>query len=372
MNYFGFRKMAGKGKMAPCSYENEKATKDISSLLYIKRKKAGMSAAAAKLIAQQKNLRMLEKAKQTGSSGISLGLMEGAAGLHMQQVQQLQANQQLQAHQQLQAAQLQAAHLQAAQLQAQLHEEQKSCLELPFASASLPLNHHQAIASQDVNNLVSSRNSSSLDMQAASLLNTQQMLAQLQQAHANALKSNPPIPNHGGISQQLQQPSQSIQPVNTGMINNGNWSNNDAQSLLHQASLSAQNSLGGISRSCSSDNLVRIDSAASLRALLNQQICMYNTGDLGQGSMVFQQEGGDGSMATSAQGNANTQGFPPFDLNDVFNQTQQTGEMGGGGSVVTDTALQHFQQHLLQQGGNNYGAYSDLFGPGGGSSGGGQ
>jgi len=102
--------MAGKGKMAPCSYENEKVTKDISSLLYIKRKKAGMSAAAAKLIAQQKNLRMLEKAKQTGSSGLnanSLGLMEGAAGLHIQQVQQLQANQQLQAHQQLQAAQLQ-------------------------------------------------------------------------------------------------------------------------------------------------------------------------------------------------------------------------------------------------------------------------
>ena len=207
-------------------------------------------------------------------------------------------------------------------------------------------------------------------MQSASLLNTQQtLLAQLQQAHANALKSNPPIPNHGGISQgQLQQPSQIIQPVN----NNGNWSNNDAQSLLHQASLSAQNSLGGISRSCSSDNLVRIDSAASLRALLNQQICMYNTGDLGQGSMVFQQEGGDGSMATSAQGNANTQGLPTFDLNDVFNQTQQTGEMGGGGSVVTDTALQHFQQHLLQQGGNNYGAYSDLFGPGGGGSGGGS
>ena len=327
MNYFGFRKLAGKGKMSPCSYENEKATKDISSLLYIKRKKAGMSAAAAKLIAQQKNLRMLEKAKQTGSSGLnanSLGLM------------------QLQANQQLHAAQLQDAYLQAAQLQTQLQEEQNQL------------------------------RSSYLDMQSASLLNIQQtMLAQLQQAHANALKSNPPIPNHGGISQgQLQQPSQSIQPVNN---NNGNWSNNDAQSLLHQASLSAQNSLGGISRSCSSDNLARIDSAASLRALINQQICIYNTGDLGQGSIAFQQEGGDGLIATSAQeNNANTQGFPPFDLKDIFNQPQQTGEMGGGGSVVnnnTDTALQHFQQHLLQQGSNNN---SDLFGPGGGSSGGAQ
>ena len=372
--------------MAPCSYENEKATKDISSVLFIKRKKAGMSAAAAKLIAQQKNLRMLEKAKLTGSSGLnpsSLGLMGGAAGLHIQQVQQLQANQQLQAqqaNQQLQAAQLQAAHLQAAQLQAQLQEEQKQLqqVKLPFASASLPLNLHQAVAAQDINNLVSSRNISSLDMQAASLLNTQQtMLAQLQQAHANALNSNPPILDHGGISQQLQQPSQSTQAANTGMINNGNWSNNDAQSLLHQAGLSAQNSLGGISRSYSPDNLVRIDSAASLRALLNQQICMYNTtGEphaIGQGSMAFQQEGGDGEMTTSIQGNANTQGLLTFDLNDIFNQTQQTGEMGSGGSVVnnTDTALQHFQQHLLQQGGNDNGAYSDLYGPGGGSCGGG-
>lgn len=38
LNYFGFRKLAGKGKMAPCSYVNEAATEDLSSLLLIKRK----------------------------------------------------------------------------------------------------------------------------------------------------------------------------------------------------------------------------------------------------------------------------------------------------------------------------------------------
>merc|ERR1711971_900100 len=39
LNYFGFRKLAGKGKMAPCSYINESATgNDIGSLLLIKRK----------------------------------------------------------------------------------------------------------------------------------------------------------------------------------------------------------------------------------------------------------------------------------------------------------------------------------------------
>lgn len=36
LNYFGFRKLAGKGKMAPCSYVNDAATNDIGSLLLIK------------------------------------------------------------------------------------------------------------------------------------------------------------------------------------------------------------------------------------------------------------------------------------------------------------------------------------------------
>ena len=36
LNYFGFRKLAGKGKMAPCSYANEAAGEELSSLLFIK------------------------------------------------------------------------------------------------------------------------------------------------------------------------------------------------------------------------------------------------------------------------------------------------------------------------------------------------
>ncbi|KAL3783010.1 hypothetical protein HJC23_010117, partial [Cyclotella cryptica] len=40
LNYFGFRKIAGKGKMSPCSYINDMATSDIRSLLLIKRKGA--------------------------------------------------------------------------------------------------------------------------------------------------------------------------------------------------------------------------------------------------------------------------------------------------------------------------------------------
>jgi len=38
LNYFGFRKLAGKGKMSPCSYVNDATTMDIRSLMTIKRK----------------------------------------------------------------------------------------------------------------------------------------------------------------------------------------------------------------------------------------------------------------------------------------------------------------------------------------------
>jgi hypothetical protein len=47
LNYFGFRKIAGKGKMSPCSYVNDAATADIRSLLMIKRKTNGSAARKA-------------------------------------------------------------------------------------------------------------------------------------------------------------------------------------------------------------------------------------------------------------------------------------------------------------------------------------
>merc|ERR1712232_991174 len=38
LNYFGFRKVSGKGKMVPCSYYNEHTTADLHSLLQVKKK----------------------------------------------------------------------------------------------------------------------------------------------------------------------------------------------------------------------------------------------------------------------------------------------------------------------------------------------
>lgn len=47
LNYFGFRKIAGMGKMLPCSCVNDAATSDTRSLLLIKRKTNGSAARKA-------------------------------------------------------------------------------------------------------------------------------------------------------------------------------------------------------------------------------------------------------------------------------------------------------------------------------------
>lgn len=98
LNYFGFRKIAGKGKMSPCSYVNESATSDIRSLLLIKRKTNG--SAARKAMAQRAMALggNFNPALGTGLPGIAgasaLGALGGAAGLSAL-TQQLQLQKQL-------------------------------------------------------------------------------------------------------------------------------------------------------------------------------------------------------------------------------------------------------------------------------------
>ena len=91
LNYFGFRKIAGKGKMSPCSYVNESATADIRSLLLIKRKTNG--SAARKAMAQRAlNLSGgMNPALGTGLPGLAgapgaLGGLAGNAGLAFNQL----------------------------------------------------------------------------------------------------------------------------------------------------------------------------------------------------------------------------------------------------------------------------------------------
>eukprot|EP00934_Nitzschia_sp_Nitz4_P007687 Nitzschia sp. Nitz4//scaffold57_size113557//71910//73385//NITZ4_003999-RA/size113557-processed-gene-0.13-mRNA-1//1//CDS//3329554870//7677//frame0 len=93
LNYFGFRKIAGKGKMSPCSYVNESATSDIRSLLLIKRKTNG--SAARKAMAQQAAFSLqggLNPALGSGLPGLSgapggLGGLGGLGALNQLQMQ---------------------------------------------------------------------------------------------------------------------------------------------------------------------------------------------------------------------------------------------------------------------------------------------
>ncbi|KAL7463496.1 hypothetical protein ACHAXS_005196, partial [Conticribra weissflogii] len=66
LNYFGFRKIAGKGKMSPCSYVNDAATSDIRSLLLIKRK----TSEKERMRLEKLQLQRLEKRGSVGATGI--------------------------------------------------------------------------------------------------------------------------------------------------------------------------------------------------------------------------------------------------------------------------------------------------------------
>jgi HSF-type DNA-binding len=81
LNYFGFRKIAGKGKMSPCSYVNEGATSDIRSLLLIKRKTNGSAARKAAL--QQRAAALVTSASgaQNGLAGLSFPGMNLSANM---------------------------------------------------------------------------------------------------------------------------------------------------------------------------------------------------------------------------------------------------------------------------------------------------
>lgn len=78
LNYFGFRKIAGKGKMSPCSYVNEAATSDIRSLLLIKRKTNG--SAARKAAMAQRSMQMPPGMGQGMGQDLRANLSALAAG----------------------------------------------------------------------------------------------------------------------------------------------------------------------------------------------------------------------------------------------------------------------------------------------------
>lgn len=78
LNYFGFRKIAGKGKMSPCSYVNENASSDIRSLLLIKRKTNG---SAARKAAMQQRAALQLQGGMNPALGSGLPGLAGAPGM---------------------------------------------------------------------------------------------------------------------------------------------------------------------------------------------------------------------------------------------------------------------------------------------------
>lgn len=62
LNYFGFRKIAGKGKMSPCSYINDNATSDLRSLLFIKRRTKGNCSKVKKAEKKQEKRKVVNDA----------------------------------------------------------------------------------------------------------------------------------------------------------------------------------------------------------------------------------------------------------------------------------------------------------------------
>lgn len=106
LNYFGFRKIAGKGKMSPCSYVNENATSDIRSLLLIKRKTNG--SAARKAAMQQRaalSMQGMNPALGTGLPGLAGApvMPGGLAAMNQFQMQQNPLSQLLVQNQQRQS-----------------------------------------------------------------------------------------------------------------------------------------------------------------------------------------------------------------------------------------------------------------------------
>jgi hypothetical protein len=85
LNYFGFRKIAGKGKMSPCSYVNEGATSDIRSLLLIKRKTNGSAARKAAMHQRAPAMTGTNSGAGTGTATGPLpsqGINPGLAGMN--------------------------------------------------------------------------------------------------------------------------------------------------------------------------------------------------------------------------------------------------------------------------------------------------
>jgi len=286
LNYFGFRKIAGKGKMSPCSYVNEAATDDIRSLLLIKRKTNGSAARKAAL--QQRaaltnaamnpallsmNLATLAAAGQAGVAGLNglpnaMSLLsENALRAGLGQLQMQQNNNNVLGPAQLNLLVLQQ---QLAQQQQQFAQQQQQLVN-SFSQEKLGMLAQDQQQNNNNNNNLMQGTSSNLQggMQQGNMnqgMNqggmNQGELNGLNQAGLNSLNQgnlgqlNQGGLNQGGVSQN------GLNQGNQGVLNQGMNQFKDLQSNQQQSQFSKNPSL----------EQLHAQLAASLAASQQQQL----------------------------------------------------------------------------------------------------
>lgn len=236
----------------------------------------------------------------------------------------------------------------------------------------------------------------SLNDQASLLREQQNMLAQLQQAHASALTNSAPMGMGGSGQGSIPQAAQNkfnglgmsnVGP-NTGVLandqgslymgatsNNPNdWSNHTTNAATAHLIQQATSSLGGgifpNAGAGDSNKVLRVDSAANLRALINQQISMFNTGSadpcstsaMSNAGMVQQQ--GPCSQQAAANGFPAAMGNPAsqtasgvsYDWNEILQRSggmeNANAPVGAAMSGADMASLRQLEQQLIHQNGN--------------------
>jgi hypothetical protein len=287
MNYFGFRKIAGKGKMAACSYVNENATEDISSLLYIKRKKTGVSNSAARLLARANKI-------HRAGGGLDDAAAQAQAQASMSNMMMMQSQMMMQNHPGMQNAA--AAAMMGMNPMALLHPQQNMLGGMGVG----------ALNGLSMNTMVGAGTMQGLNMlpqnvagDNARLREQQNILAQLQQAHAsatssaNAAKDNFVFQSGAGIAPILTNDQGNLYSAGNGQWNMGNVAaNTNPQALLMQQA-AAMGGLAGFPQVDPNDK--SLESAANFRSFLNQQISLFSDGQAASSPAVQ----GANAMASS-------------------------------------------------------------------------
>jgi len=326
MNYFGFRKIAGKGKMAPCSYVNEAAKEDISSLLFIKRKKTGVSGTAARFIQQQNRMNNAMNAGMGLMSGADcmgggnlMGMGGGAIMNGIGAMGGMGNNFGMGMGSMGNVGVLGMGNMPGMGAMSGMNgmgqiSQFPGLAGCMTGNSSLALNNFQG-ANGAVSNMYGQTNPKMSSMQESALLREQQMLAQLQQAHQSATGSTPMVGTGGGLAagnnfmpQKFpgSAPGGALLTTDQGNVYSADWNNFTPSASAGGAGFVQSSSSSGFGGHFQQGAPIsgkenRAESAANLRTLINQKISLYSnsppaganaSGSLGVGGAGMSMGGG--------------------------------------------------------------------------------